>query len=166
MPVNHKWLQNNLNYIMERLFYAEHKRLKNQLSQLVKENTLAGGSSDGFYFRGIFYSDLSNYKALVKTTIALSVIPQAEVHYGDEKKISIDKTRIRQALALVLSNCYTHQDIRDAIPNSLASMIDDLKNLPRLNEEAFTLKNDPRMYNQYMKVKPLIEFYVTARLLY
>lgn len=166
MPVNQSWLDNNIKLIITRLFKSEDARLKEARRQLVKENASMGESSDGFLYRGIFYTDLPSSRGTTRGKLSPSLVQKAEFFFQDESKIESDKHTIRQALALVLSECHHHQDIRDALSNSLVSLIPEVKDLPRMREEAYTIKHNQKMYDQYMKVKPLIEFYVAAKFLY
>jgi len=77
-----------------------------------------------------------------------------------------DKERIRQALTLVLRDCRSFQDMRDALPNALKDFIPGSNRLERTRPEAYTLEDNPRAHAQYMKLREKIEFYIAARLLY
>lgn len=87
-------------------------------------------------------------------------------HTKDKKEVEFDRLRVKQALALLLKDVRTAQDLRDALPNQLAEMIDQIKGMERSRPEGFTLMTDPRKIKQYQKLREKIEFYTAARLLY
>ena len=84
----------------------------------------------------------------------------------ERKTISFDKDRVRQALFLVLRDCVSWQDIRDALPNGLKALIPECANLERTRKEAFTIDGNARAHSQYMHLRDKIEFYTVSQLLY
>mgnify|MGYP003456900741 FL=1 len=84
----------------------------------------------------------------------------------DKREVEFDRLRVKQALAILLKGCRTAQDLRDALPNQLAEMIDQIKPIARSRPEGFTIMDDPRKYKQYQMLREKIEFYTVTRLLY
>lgn len=151
------------------LFRAEEKRLRKRELDLVSENRKAsGGQTDGFFYQGLFYTDVdhSGVKLGVKASLHPSLVPSMASHVKDRETIEFDKRRVKQALALILRDCKTTEDLRDALPNQLAEMIDQVKGLPRTRPEGFTVLSDPRKYKQYQSLREKIEFYTVTKLLY
>lgn len=151
------------------LFMAETKRLKKRELELVAENrSLSSEHYDGFFYQGQFYTDLDRSIASKgnKTSLHPSLVPSMERHAKDKKEVEFDRLRVKQALALLLKDVRTAQDLRDALPNQLAEMIDQIKGMERSRPEGFTLMTDPRKIKQYQKLREKIEFYTAARLLY
>ena len=155
--------------LTDALFSAEIKRLRKRELDLVAENrSLSSEHYDGFFYQGQFYTDLDRSLAAkgIKASLHSSLVPSMEQHIKDKKEVDFDRLRIRQALALSLNGIRNNQDLRDALPNQLAEMIDQIKALPRHRPEAYTLMDDPRKFQQYQKLREKIEFYAVARLLY
>ena len=151
------------------LFSAETKRLRKRELDLVAENrSLSSEHYDGFFYQGQFYTDLDRSLAAkgTKTSLHPSLVPNMERHIKDKKEVEFDRLRVKQALALLLKDVRTAQDLRDALPNQLAEMIDQIKGMERSRPEGFTLMTDPRKIKQYQKLREKIEFYTAARLLY
>lgn len=151
------------------LFKAETKRLKKRELELVGENrSLFSEQYNGFFYQGQFYTDLDRSLASkgIKTSLHPSLVPSMERHIKDKKEVEFDRLRVKQALALLLKDVRTAQDLRDALPNRLAEMIDQIKGMERSRPEGFTLMTDPRKIKQYQKLRENIEFYTAARLLY
>ena len=151
------------------LFMAETKRLKKRELELVAENrSLSSGHYDGFFYQGRFYTDLDRSIASkgIKASLHPSLVPSMERHIKDRREVEFDRLRVMQALALLLKDVRTAQDLRDALPNQLAEMIDQIKGMERSRPEGFTLMTDPRKIKQYQKLREKIEFYTAARLLY
>lgn len=145
------------------------QRLKKRELQIVVENRKVSGSQfDGFFYQGRYYTDLDKSIASkgIKSGLHSSLVPQMERHIKDRREVEFDRLRVKQALALILKGCRTAQDLRDALPNQLAEMIDQIKSMPRSRPEGYTLMTDPRKIKQYQKLREKIEFYTAARLLY
>lgn len=155
--------------LKNKIFEAEERRLDKERDSFARENaTLNPDAADGFLFGGIYFSTLdpSIRSKGKKGKLDPSLVPALEAHMKDRKQIEFDKVRVNQALSIVLKDCRSAQDIRDALPNCLTEVFDQTRHLPRMNEEAFTLRDNPRGFKQFQKLKELIEFYMIARMLY
>lgn len=151
------------------LFMAEIKRLKKRELELVAENrSLSSEHYDGFFYQGKFYTDLDRSIAAkgIKASLHPSLVSSMEAHAKDKAEVEFDRLRVKQALSLLLKDVRTAQDLRDALPNQLAEMIDQIKGMERSRPEGFTLMTDSRKIKQYQKLREKIEFYTAARLLY
>ena len=135
---------------------------------MAENRSLSSEHYDGFFYQGQFYTDLDRSLAAkgTKTSLHPSLVPSMERHIKDKKEVEFDRLRVKQALALLLKDVRTAQDLRDALPNQLAEMIDQIKGMERSRPEGFTLMSDPRKIKQYQKLREKIEFYTAARLLY
>ena len=151
------------------LFRAENSRLKKRELEMVSENRkISAEHYDGFFYQGQYYTDLDRALAAkgLKSGLHPSLVPQMERHMKDKREVEFDRLRVKQALAIVLKGCRTAQDLRDALPNQLAEMIDQIKPIARSRPEGFTIMDDPRKYKQYQMRREKIEFYTVTRLLY
>jgi hypothetical protein len=95
-----------------------------------------------------------------------SLCDEMDAIVKERETVIRDKDRVKQALSMVLRDCYSRQDMRDALPNGLAAIIPACQGLERQRPEAFTLADNERSYKQYMNLREKIEFYVASRLLY
>ena len=151
------------------LFRAENSRLKKRELEMVSENRkISAEHYDGFFYQGQYYTDLDRALAAkgLKSGLHPSLVPQMERHMKDKREVEFDRLRVKQALAILLKGCRTAQDLRDALPNQLAEMIDQIKPIARSRPEGFTIMDDPRKYKQYQMLREKIEFYTVTRLLY
>ena len=167
--INSAQINEIIRALTDALFSAETKRLRKREFDLVAENrSLSSQHYDGFFFQGQFYTDLDRSLAAkgIKTSLHPSLVPSMERHIKDKKEVEFDRLRVKQALALLLKDVQTAQDLRDALPNQLADMIDQIKDMERIRPEGFTLMTDSRKIKQYQKLREKIEFYTAARLLY
>ena len=167
--INSAQINEIIRALTDALFSAETKRLRKKEFDLVAENrSLSSQHYDGFFFQGQFYTDLDRSLASkgIKASLHPSLVPSMERHIKDKKEVEFDRLRVKQALALLLKDVQTAQDLRDALPNQLAEMIDQIKGMERSRPEGFTLMTDQRKIKQYQKLREKIEFYTAARLLY
>ena len=167
--INSAQINEIIRALTDALFSAETRRLRKREFDLVAENrSLSSQHYDGFFFQGQFYTDLDRSLASkgIKASLHPSLVPSMERHIKDKKEVEFDRLRVKQALALLLKDVQTAQDLRDALPNQLAEMIDQIKEMKRSRPEGFTLMTDSRKIKQYQKLREKIEFYTAARLLY
>lgn len=156
-----------INFLLGILFEREEAHLAKREQAMVTRNAQLGGSTDGFRHMGLIYTQLTQGRSRgTYKILEASLVPEMDAVLADRKTISDDKDRIRQALTLVLRDCRSFQDIRDALPNGTKEFIPECRQLERTRPEAFTLADNQRSYTQYMKLREKIEFYVATRLLY
>ena len=161
-------LFNNVTAILKAVFEKEEAQLTKREHALIAKNAELSGPSDGFRHMGIIYTLLTGTARRMGSYGSLdrSLLPTMETLLAERQTIEGDKDRIRQALAMVLKDCRSHQDMRDALPNAVKDLILECRSLERARGEGFTLADNPRSYTQYMKLREKIEFYVSTRLLY
>lgn len=151
------------------LFKHEFDNLTKREANLISRHFSMGGSSDGFRYMGLTYTELQGqsrsrgrYDLLKKELVA-----DMDALIEDRQTVENDLQWVRQTLVLVLKGCRSDQDIRDALPNSLKDMLPShISRLERTRPEAWTLAENERSYKQYMKLREKIEFYTATRLLY
>jgi hypothetical protein len=161
-------LYENITAIMRFLFDREEQHLAQRELSVLDKHRATGGSKDGFRYMGVIYSDLRGAYRRHGTFDRLheSLAPEMGAIKTAQKILENDKGRIKQALFLVLKDAGSYQDMRDALPNCLKDLVPHCKGLERTREEAYTLRDNPRAFSQYMVLRDKIEFYVAARLLY
>lgn len=154
--------------LVERIAYLDNDRAKKSLSDLVEKNMLLGGSPVGFLFGGEFHSlsDKGSQRYAAKKHIHPDLVSQAREYIASLKKLSQDKQRLRSGLALLLRPCKDMQDIRDALPDSMAPEIATLDTLPRTRPEGWTVAEQPLQKHQLEKTLELVTFYTINRILY
>ena len=151
------------------LFSKEEIRLKKLELEAVRKNKEASNLvSDGFFYQGLFYTDLNKSVSSkgIKENLHSSLVPFMEKLIKDKKQINFDKDRIKQALSIILIDCKNYQDVRDALPNQLTDVLEHTKRLERTRPEGFTIKDDPRKVKQYEMLREKIEFYSITRMIY
>lgn len=166
MPANQ--LFDTVASLLSLLFDREEAGLTKREEALIQRNISLGGSTDGFRHLGFVYTQLTGYSRRLGKygTLHRELLPEMGAIRSDREILIKDRDRIRQAMTLVLRDCRTFQDMRDALPNGVKELVPELSRLPRTRPEAFTLADNPRSYTQYMAIREKIEFYVATRLLY
>jgi hypothetical protein len=150
------------------IFSHEIARLTRREIELVRENARMGGAADGFFYRGILYSDLDpavraqGEKGNLNANLHLAM----DDHLRDKGVVEFDRHRVRQALTLILQDTRSDQDVRDALPNALKDALPELQGLSRTRPEAYTVQGNPRAERQYQKLREKLEFYNAAKLIY
>ncbi|ESX17861.1 hypothetical protein X766_15755 [Mesorhizobium sp. LSJC255A00] len=161
-------LFNTVTALLNILFEKEEAQITKRTNKMIAKNISLGGSGDGFRHMGEVYSELSgvgrrrgNYSMLNQRLVG-----EMDAILAERKAFRNERDRIRQAFTMVLRDCRTFQDMRDALPNCVKDLIPECRHLERTRPEAFTLADNPRSYTQYMQLREKIEFYVASRLLY
>lgn len=168
---NKSWLQQTTDVLIDALFKAEYTRLRKMHIDLVAKNSAMGGPKDGFFFRGDFYHNMAPgipTKSIDKGNLHNNLIPEMELIKKEEKQIENDKARIKAGLVILLQDCQSIQDVRDAVPNCLAALVPELSRKERdpARKEMFTLEYNQIRKKQYLRIRPLIEYYSVTKLLY
>jgi len=155
------------------IFSHEERRLKAAEYLLIQENAKMMAEQgqprpDTFYYAGYRFSHMETQliASSVKGRLNAQLFWKADNHIKDLKELEFDKVRVRQTLAIILKDCHSPQDVRDVLPEVLASSLKDISSLARFREEAYTLKDNPRLLKQYEKLKEKIEFYMASKYMY
>lgn len=160
--------------ILQSLFSAEERRLKNFIFKMNERNNEALGQNfDAFAYQGKVYRCTTLLGRVRSPTLHHSLQSDMDVYLIDAKAIEDDKEAIKQLLFRLLEPSgftgHFDQDIRDAIPECVIDTINshfpEIACLPRMRQPAFNL-NHERDFKLYEKVLPKLEFYSAARLLY
>lgn len=166
------WLATLVQTLTKEIFKAEDRRLQKEALGFVTKNAKLGGPRDGFFFQGVLFSDLDPRVRAKgdKGNLHASLVPSIETHSLDRKTIEFDKMRVSQALTVILRDCRTPQDVFDAVPNALHETLRQVMpgsaQLTRTRQEAWTVLDNPRAFQQYQKLRDKLEFYNIAKLLY
>lgn len=156
--------------VMINLFSAEERRLEAGVQTLIAANAefFPQKPHDGFTYNGKPYDLAGLPKGGKRTRVSLhqNMVEQMEAHLQDHEKVWTERYFISQMLFQLLKGCNDLQDIRDALPNCITDTLEELKGLTRRKIPAYTLKPDPRLYRQYEKLLPRIEFYATMKMFY
>ncbi len=152
------------------LFEAEERRLAKRVEDIDQMNRETKGTKTyGFWHKGEFYAPSNSpYRSSQrgKEALAFALHRQGDAMIKDAQTVTNDKKMIEQIIYLLIRTCSTIQDIRDALPESLVMLSDELSKLPRLNQEGYTLIGDERAMGQFEKIRDKIDFYTATRLIY
>lgn len=158
-----------IKHLLSELFVAEKRRLDKAVADLIRENNeLCGVQAAGFLHYGEYYTaeGFQTMTAGGKVTLHNSLTDKIDWHIKDAKIVADDERLIGQIVFKLIDPCETLQDMRDSLPDCLATMIPELAKLPRHNEQGWSLRQDVRASRQFEKLLPKIEMYSAARLLY
>ena len=158
-----------IKHLLSELFVAEKRRLDKTVADLIRQNNeVLGVQAAGFLYYGEYYTaqGFQTTQAANKVILDESLTEKIEWHIKDAKTVADDERLIGQIIFKLADPCETLQDMRDSLPDCLATMIPALANLPRHNEQGWSLRQDIRASRQFENILPKIEMYSAARLLY
>ena len=154
--------------LCNKLFEREEARIDSVLKTIWTKNiALSRVNHDGFIYKGDYYRPKSLPNAAsVKAILHSELDDTMEAFLVDQQRVKDERKTIEQVLTKLLRPCQDFTEIRNALPNCLADLLEQTQGIQRTSEEAWTLAQDERGMRQYLKVRPLMEFYSAARLLY
>lgn len=158
--------------LVAKLFEAEGRRLNGRIVDLNQKNKrLKDVRVDGFLHGGVFYlpRDVSTTvlgPGQAKVTLHRDLEGEFLDFLADQQQVYDERRLVQQTLFSLLNPCRTDQEMRDALPECLVGLVPHLAPLPRSNEPAHTLQDNPRALRQYEKTLPKMELYSAVRLLY
>jgi hypothetical protein len=158
--------------LKEKLFEPEKRRLNAVINDVNQNNKrLKSLTTDGFLFRGQFYRPtmgtvVISPKGDPKALLHSSLIELMEKWTKDKMMILEDSSLINQILFVLLHKCVALTEIRDALPECLVSLVPRLAGLQRQYVEAYTIVDDKKAYQRFIRMLPKIEFYAATRFIY
>lgn len=159
----------NVRKLVETIFDGVLADIELQGARLSRENAeRQSGARDGFFYKTDVYShlDVRARKGAQFGSCHPSLYEQADALHDRKKNLHFEKTRTQQALALLLTDAKTMQEVRDALPEFLISYFPEFKGVSRTRPEAWTLEGKPEKQAQYLKLRGLMEYYLVMKLLY
>lgn len=157
-----------IEYIIRNLMQSDIKRLNDMKSQIIQKHVKLTGS-DGFYHRGQFFTTVTSVgttsSALQKDAAHPEVREELFEYEKQVKELQNDKVILSQGLSILIRNAVSPQEIRDALPDILLSVMGSPENvLARTKPEMHTISSKLHQL-QYEKTLDKIYFYLGSRLL-
>lgn len=158
--------------LIDKLFAPDNRRLQTWIDKLDAQNREARGDNNlfGFVYLGRYYrpSHIEGPDPTGVRPVDPSMHLMVEAFLADERLVEDDKQLLRQGLYNLLSPCTDMQGIRDALPDFLADLIPECKELPRDRGECWTFDSNPhpRARHQFEKVRAKLESYAAARMIF
>ena len=161
------WRVNKINNLIGELTKAEFTRLNDMITRIIDEHVKLT-QTDGFYFSGKVFTNISgvSYATLSKVPIHPSLKARATEYIHQCKELDQNSAKIRQGIAVLIRDAHSDQDLRDALPDALTSLVDNgrLTNLPRTKEEGHTLTSKLHK-QQFERTMDKVYYYLGSRLL-
>jgi hypothetical protein len=150
------------------LFYKDKVRLETQLTALIDENHAMGEPRHGFLFEGQFWTNLpkNQRKLAEKRLLHASLHDSAQRYFTELHQVEAEKERLTQGLHLLLRDCHTMQDVRDALPDLALMIVPEFARFKRQREEAWPLQNKPLHFQTSKMISDIFGFYATNQILY
>lgn len=157
-----------LDGVLDILFEPEIRRLASIVDELDAANReIRGHTVMGFMHNGKAYlPKAATTRPKHFPALAFTLTNRAAVWHTDEKQVGEDKQLIKQVLWLVTKDCSTLGDVRNALPESIVELVPSMRSVQRTNEDGYTVKGDPKMYAQYLKIRDKIDVYWACRMIY
>lgn len=160
---------NICNNLLKALFEPEDRRLDLCVQSLDSANReIRKHAKWGFMHMGqVFIPNNAPYKREGSyPPLDFSLSRQGNAFLKDVAQVSNDSQAIKQMMVLLLKPCTSLQEMRDALPETLTSMVPEFRGLTRLNDVAFTIRDDVRAMRQFNKLLDKIDFYVATQFIY
>lgn len=166
----HEWVQ----HIIDVLFQADDRRMATAVQRLNTQNgEIKKKKFHGFIHHGVRFID-PRYKSIQAQlakqplpTLSLQLMGELRQFDTDRLRIDTDKSRIKQALVPLIINSLDLQDIRDSIPDCVASLVPQLSVLPRQRDCITThILCDKFALKAFEKALSLMEEYSVTALIY
>lgn len=154
--------------IVDDIFSADNKHLLKMKEEVVAENAQLTGNGTGFLYQGEFITILDNPKSqrLAKKYPCHPEVQEAAGRYVRQRdKMRIHRRKVEQGLMIVLRDCKSLQDMRDALPDLLRNSHEKLKDLPRTRDEAYTIAEQPLKQVAYEDTVRLVYRHLASRML-
>lgn len=157
--------------ILNALMEGEHKRIYAMKLQLHRENAALlkfdSSAYNGFTYLGEFFR-IDNSKPYTSNspTLVASLHGKADEMVAAQKEVNTDTQFLHQMLFNLMRPAKDLQGVRDALPDCVAENIPELAHIPRVDEEAHTIKKDVRSMRQYNRILPKFQLYAATRLFY
>lgn len=155
--------------VVSYLFEAEFRRLQKWTEKLCEKQTLARGDpmSLGFLYGGEFHRpEWLPGGRWPRQALHETLRSEMEAFLRDRAIIRDHQQLISQTLFAMVRNCGTQQELRDALPDCLISIIPELSRIERVETVEFKISGNDRAYRQYLKALPLMENYSATRLIF
>lgn len=148
----------------------EYGRITDSINKLVKKHDDYMRDSGrevryGFIFDGYAYR-MKDPPVLHQNLFGLDyrLNDEMEAILEEWEQINVETRQFRQMLSKMV--VIDDQTTRDTLPEFLVNLVPHLACLPRLNQEACTIADNPSAMRQYQKLRPRMEFYAATRLIY
>lgn len=153
--------------VADKLFEPEARRLQACVNRLDASNAeILRERVYGFRWKGdLFLANGAKVRQNRYPSLDFSLRKEGDALLADRAAVNDDKQMIKQTMWMLLRDCESVQDVRDALPESLVDLSDQLKQLPRQQAYGFTVK-DERQVRQVKAMMDKIDFYSATRLMY
>lgn len=154
--------------LMSALFHKDIKRWEKKLQQLIEENHAMGGSPHGYLYFGKFWTLLppNQQKKTPKQFLHVSLHEQGKEIYDEKALMDKEQIHLRHGLQIVLRDCHTHQDIKDALPDTAALIVPELGKISRTRKEGWPIRGNPLHEHDFQKIVEIFSFYAANQLLH
>lgn len=152
---------------MTRLFEPENRRLQQRVNELDRQNSeIRRERAYGFQWHGQrFYAENAPTRRTSLPSLDFSLRNEGNDLIKDRNQVDEDSKLIGQIMYLLIKNCPDLQTIRDALPDSLVELSDDLMSMPRQRPAGYSI-TDERQKRQFEKALDKIDFYSATRMMY
>lgn len=157
-----------LDGVLDTLFEPEMRRLDGIITDLDAANReIRKLDVMGFMHNGQAYlPKAARVRPKQFPSLAFTLTNRAAEWITDQNAVLEDKQFIKQVLWLATKDCQTMGEVRDALPESIIELVPSMSNMRRNNEDGYTLKDDARLYGQYLKIRDKIDVYWACRMVY
>ncbi len=147
----------------------EEERLFDEKVKLIQSNHLLGGGRYSYTVKGKIVvvnpkaGRIEKYKPIHK-----SLLDQALKLQELEYKVMKARNIIFNSLSPLLVRCESAQDVRDALPNVVATRLYTLEigGLDRTREQGYMFTSDPDKMRTYNNMLEVLYYYMANRLVY
>jgi len=154
--------------IKRAIFLEEDHRLHDSIREMVNRNSEAGGSPNAFICDGLIVTNLSGMalKNLFPLPVADELHDEAYDLVRHIKKRDTDKRKFDQYFLSVSRRCRDLQDVRDLVPDMIASKVPALAGIGRSPNFENIASRDPMVRIPYRGLQDIISYYLANRIIF
>lgn len=152
--------------LISEFFRQESERQKDQLNKLIRRNVPFSGSTDGFTFEGVTFTELKRRPSKPFSQLDGSLHDEAKLLITVGKKMEADRERMRRSLAVLFNRCETTQEFRDALPEPLVTFLPSARGLTRTRDAGALLAENPLLQRDFQTLLDIVFYYEANRLVF
>jgi hypothetical protein len=163
-----KTYSNMLRPTVNHMVQGEIVSIERSIERLAKMNAELGGMAEGYRFRGKLYSHRAPFelRGLHLKPIHQDLSSKAAAIENRLQRVKSSGKALLQGLTVVVTRCSTPQHLRDALPDCIVRRLGDLSELPRMDQEGWCVREEPRLHGQFQQTVDIALRFEADRLLH
>lgn len=145
--------------LYENILKPEDKRLQRKITSICDSNFTMGAKSNVITYKGQIFVPESRVNAGAQPAHS-SLTGQLDEIMLAQKRFAEDRSHIRQVMSFLIPEESGEGAWRDSLSDLIVEYIPQLKGIPRVDKEAFYIRQHPHRMAQWHKARERLEYYI------